>query len=242
VVAGSSELVGADVIVAHRLLKNEVTKRTGVEAFALITEACVTSLDLDPQSLDLIAHTERYDDVGEVRGWVRDVGARWRDLEERGFVRIDAADADIAVSATCPAPRAQVWDAITDPAKQLGWKVGATAVEMRNPFGSRDVGSRTHCVHGRQAFDQEILDWRPFTYFSYREVGPYGPFLWTIELMDDDHGTNVDIRVQLAGGRRQRALMTLGRRRLVRTLETCLVNLASQLSTANHAAPAPPPT
>jgi hypothetical protein len=236
-VAGSSEIVGADVILAHRLLKNDVAKRTGVQAFALITDACVASLDLDRVSLGFISHSERYDDVGEVAGWVRDVGARWRDLEQRAVVRIDAADADIGVSGICPAPQAQVWDAITSPQRQLGWKVGATAIEMQNPSGARDVGSRTHCVHGRQAFDQEILDWRPFTYFSYREAGPYGPFLWTTELTNDEKGTNVNVRVKLLGGRRQRALMAVGRRRLVRTLNSCLANLASQVATPDKDEP-----
>ena len=98
----------------------------------------------------------------------------------------------------CPGPAARVWDAVVSPERMLGWKVGATAIEMKNPSGAREVGSTTHCVHGRQAFDQEILDWRPFSYFSYRETGPYGPFLWTIELHEeaDQPATSVAIRVK----------------------------------------------
>ena len=40
-VAGREELVGSPVIVAHRLLKNEVTETTGFRAYALYTEDCL---------------------------------------------------------------------------------------------------------------------------------------------------------------------------------------------------------
>src|SRR5205823_2403972 len=185
-IAGSQEIVGTDVIVAHRLLKNEVRKGTGVVAFALISDRCCTALGIDPERLALIPHTERYDDVGEVRGWVRDLGARWAEAAERDQVRIPAGDADFSFSRSFAAPPAAVWDAIVAPEKQMRWRVGVTDVQMRNPAGTRGVGSKTHCVHGKQAFDQEILDWRPFHYFSHREVGPYGPFMWTFELTGGD--------------------------------------------------------
>lgn len=115
----------------------------------------------------------------------------------------------------------------------LGWKVGATAVEMSDPSGGRGVGSVTHCVHGRQAFDQEILDWRPFTYFSYGETGPFGPFLWTFELTgrEGDESTALRIRVKRIGGGRQLLIMALGRRRFQRLLEANLVNLAEVTAT-----------
>ena len=87
-------------------------------------------------------------------------------------------------------------------------------------------------MHGRQAFDQEILDWRPFTYFSYRETGPYGPFLWTFELESSGGGsatrsedTTVTVRVKRLGDTRQRLMMLMGGRRFQRILETNLANL-----------------
>ena len=39
--AGLSELVGSDVIVVHRLLKNSVTEELALAAYALFTDACV---------------------------------------------------------------------------------------------------------------------------------------------------------------------------------------------------------
>ncbi|HEY1523658.1 MAG TPA: DUF2652 domain-containing protein [Solirubrobacteraceae bacterium] len=237
VVADSHEVVGPDVITVHRLLKNTVAERTGVPAFALLTSACAEALGIDAAGLGLSPHEEEYDDVGRVGGWVRDLSARWREAEQRAPVRIAGDEADFTAESSCPAPSSAVWESLVDPDRVLGWKVGATAVEMRDPSGGRGVGSVTHCVHGRQAFDQEILDWRPFTYFSYRETGPYGPFLWTFELSDQDqaHSTAVTIRVKRIGDTWQRLMMAVGRRRFQRLLEGNLANLAEL--TAGRPAP-----
>ena len=232
VVAGSSEIVGSDVIVAHRLLKNDVAEATGIRAFALITAACAISLGIDPSGLGLRAHRENYDDVGTVQGWVRDLGLRWQEAEQREPVGISEAEANFTATGSCRAPAARVWAAVVSPEGILAWKVGATAANMTNPSGARGVGSVTHCVHGKQAFDQEILDWRPFSCFSYRETGPYGPFLWTIELSEDadQSATSVAIRVKLLGGARQRMMMKLGGRRFQRILERNLSNLSAVVS------------
>src|SRR5947208_1469988 len=47
-VAGRQELLGSDVVVVHRLLKNDVVETTGIDAYALISQACIDASDLDP--------------------------------------------------------------------------------------------------------------------------------------------------------------------------------------------------
>ena len=44
-VAGHSELLGSDVIVTHRLLKNHVVEDLGIDAYALISQACIEDID-----------------------------------------------------------------------------------------------------------------------------------------------------------------------------------------------------
>src|SRR6188508_3865899 len=72
-VAGRQELVGSDVIVIHRLLKNDVVERDGIEAYALLTQAVVDAAGLDPAALGMVAHTETYDRIGDVSTWVHDL-------------------------------------------------------------------------------------------------------------------------------------------------------------------------
>jgi hypothetical protein len=70
------ELVGSDVIVAHRLLKNHVREDTGIDAYAMYTAACVAAMGLDdPAAAGLVEHREDFEGVGEVVAWLRDLQA-----------------------------------------------------------------------------------------------------------------------------------------------------------------------
>lgn len=238
VVAGREEVVGSDVVLVHRLLKNDVPAALGTSAYALLTAAAVERLGLDARSLDLAPHSERFEGVGEVAGWVCDMGARWEAASEREPVEVRSEDAAIDLAQRCEAPRHAVWEALVDPAMQMRWRSGASAVE--NVAGpERGVGARTHCVHGSQTFDQEILDWRPFDYFTYRERGPFGPFLWTFALADDGEGTLVHTRIRLAGGRGQRVVMLAGRSRMRKIVRSNLAALARETAGGGAAAGSP---
>lgn len=68
-VAGRSQVAGPDVILAHRLLKNGLA----ADAYLLLTEAALRHLGVDPVAAGLSAHRERYDHLGEVRCFVRDL-------------------------------------------------------------------------------------------------------------------------------------------------------------------------
>src|SRR5438477_8931788 len=43
-VAGREELLGSDVIVVHRLLKNDVVEKLGINAYALISQQCIEAM------------------------------------------------------------------------------------------------------------------------------------------------------------------------------------------------------
>ena len=62
--AGQSELHGPAVIAVHRLLKNTVRSRIGLQPYILITDAASTALDI----AEGIPHDEHYDDIGVVSG------------------------------------------------------------------------------------------------------------------------------------------------------------------------------
>ena len=83
-VAGRQELLGSDVIVVHRLLKNEVVEKLGINAYALISQACIDASDIDPAALGMREHTETYDRIGDVPAWAHDLERRWQEEEARG--------------------------------------------------------------------------------------------------------------------------------------------------------------
>ena len=85
-IASSEELLGSDVIVVHRLLKNHVEEATGIGAYALYTDACVAAMGLDdPAAAGMVAHREEFEGVGEIGAWIVDLGAAGRrSWRERG--------------------------------------------------------------------------------------------------------------------------------------------------------------
>ena len=65
-VAGQDELLGSDVILVHRLLKNDVMASTGIEAYALFSQQCVDAMDVDVSALGMRSSTETYEHIGAV--------------------------------------------------------------------------------------------------------------------------------------------------------------------------------
>ena len=227
-VAGSRELTGPAVILVHRLLKNSVLEKTGTQAYALVTDSCIRRLDMQVRTEGWRAHTETYDDVGDVAAHVLDLEERWREEQERRVAFVIAEEADVTLEAELPVPPEEVWHAMTDARMQERWRVGATRIDQENPHGAPGVGTVTHCVHGKQTIDQEILDWKPFHYYSYSERNPIGDCIWTVELtpLDGDGGqaerTRLAWRIQLTGGTAQRIAYALFGRRLRRVLRANL--------------------
>jgi hypothetical protein len=71
-VGGHGQVAGADVILAHRLLKNRLGRG---HAYLLLTEAALRWTGVDPIRAGLVAHTERYEHLGDIRCFVRDLQA-----------------------------------------------------------------------------------------------------------------------------------------------------------------------
>ncbi len=212
-VAGSKELVGPDVIVAHRLLKNEVKERFGLDGYAFFSGHCAERYGLDTTALTLHPHTEVYDDVGEVQGWVHDLDARWGEELERRVVRLTRDEPGVMVlEFEFAGPPSLVWDYLTSASKRLAWQMGTDDMIQDNPRGTRGVGTQNHCVHGDATIEEEVLDWKPFDYVTIKVQSPMGPFTYTFELTPaaDGSRTKVVDLMKLTGGPEQEELMAAG--------------------------------
>ena len=65
-VGDREELLGSDVIVAHRMMKNNVVKDTGIKSYLLLTKTAFEHLGVDTIRPDFIEHSETYDDIGQL--------------------------------------------------------------------------------------------------------------------------------------------------------------------------------
>jgi uncharacterized protein YndB with AHSA1/START domain len=211
-VAGRQELLGSDVIVAHRLLKNEVVEKLGMSAYALITQACIDATDIAPAELGMRPHVEAYDRIGEVPAWAHDLERRWQEEEARGRVRVAPEDAFVTVSVPTDVPPQVAWEFLTKPGQRMTWQPWVTEVAIEGTTGGRrGIGSSNHCMHGKDAVIEEILDWRPYDYVTDRTTlaTPEGPLrvLHTIELEPTTTGTTIHMRFAAPKTKREMPLM-----------------------------------
>jgi uncharacterized protein YndB with AHSA1/START domain len=239
----SEELVGSDVIVVHRLLKNGVAEATGIAAYALYTDACVAAMGLtDPAAAGTIRHEEAFDDVGEIGGWVADLQAAWAAELERSRVVVDAKDALAVYEATLDAPQALVWEYLTSPALRPMWQLGVEAViPDSGPPGRRGIGTVNHCMHGKDVIIEEVVDWEPPDHVTYRSLVPVPgapKLLNTFQLSDlGDGRTGLEFRFARPRTKRDRAKAEELVAELDETIEGDIVALQSVLADAMAAAP-----
>ncbi len=211
-VAGRQELVGSDVIVVHRLLKNEVVERLAMKAYALISQACIDASDIDPAALGMRAHTETYDRIGDVPVWAHDLERRWQEEEARGRVFVSPEESILTVSVPTSVPPQVAWEFLTTPGQRMTWQPWVTEVTVKGATGGRrGPGSANHCMHGKDAVVEEILDWRPYDYVTDRTIldtpGGLVKVLHTIELEPGSAGTTIHFRFSAPKTRREKALM-----------------------------------
>jgi len=211
-VAGRQELLGSDVIVVHRLLKNEVVETLGIDAYALFSQKCIDASDIDPAALGMRRHTETYDRIGEVPVWAHDLERRWREEEARGRVRVIPEESILDLSVATNVPPQVAWEFLTKPGQRMSWQPWVTEVTIEGATGGRrGPGSANHCMHGKDAVIEEILDWRPYDYVTDRTIlsTPSGPVkvLHTIEFEPVPEGTVIHLRFGAAKTRREKALM-----------------------------------
>ena len=199
--AGREELLGSDVIVVHRLLKNDIVETMEIPAYVALTDKLVQQMGIDPAELDMREHVETYDHIGEVRIWVHDLEHRWQQEEERQRVFVGSDHALFTNVTTVDAPPQVVWEFLTAPGRRMQWQFagGTTGIEEQPASGNRrGVGTVNHCMHGPDAIIENVLDWRPFDYLTTRSQLPHGgpSFVATFEFEPTPTGTNVIYRVE----------------------------------------------
>ena len=165
--AGVTKLVGTDINLAHRLLKNHVKDSTGWRAYALFTDAVLDHMGCQPTNL----HTqiEEYD-LGQVQTHSFDLHPRYHALIEARRVVVPPEQAHRVYVVECAASPPTVWEWLNDPRRRLEWEHRHIRPALR-PGGRTAAGATNHCVHGKSvSMIETILDWRPFEYFTVDKI------------------------------------------------------------------------
>ncbi len=233
-VAGREELLGSDVIVVHRLLKNEVVASTGIDAYALFSQSCVDVMDVDVAALGMRRTSETYEHLGEVQVWIHDLDRRWQEEESRSRVIVGERDASMRMDLLTSAPPQVAWEFVTTPGRRVAWQIGVSAVEVIATGNRRGVGATNHCLHGKDASIEELLDWRPYDYFTFRNtvptpMGPV-PLLETTEFEPTPDGTIIHWRFAAPRGAKERAILEQMRSFVEQAVRDSGVLLTEQLA------------
>jgi len=198
-VARSDELTGPDVILLHRLAKGTSGARINAPAYAVYTRATLDSMAMDPSVLGFVAHTESFDDIGEVEVFVQDLAIRWTFEQERNRDFVKSSEAVYETVFETEAPPTVVWDHLTDPTKRPQWQRLVSEV-LPMTDGRRGVGTINHCMHGPDVVIEHVADWRPFSYITLRyEVGPIKDWAWTYQIDALEEGARLTMRLSDPG-------------------------------------------
>ena len=200
------ELVGFDVNLVHRLLKNQITPRLGLRAYAFFTEACVRALDIGEIAEGMIEYGETFPDVGEVRGYVHDLSAVHEREVGSQAVLIPPEAAGLVVEFDLPVPPSLAWDYLSEPDYQRKWRedeLMRISGLNKGRMGAGTMVSLSPQISGTFApSDELIADWKPIDYFTYRCLLPSAyntkiRHLLMTELAPIDSGTHVSMRFGL---------------------------------------------
>ncbi|MBC8377480.1 MAG: DUF2652 domain-containing protein [FCB group bacterium] len=72
-VGTSDEIIGSDVITAHRMMKNDVPEKTGIHSYLLVTETALKNLGIENDT-KFVNYTQSYEHIGEVAMGVTQLG------------------------------------------------------------------------------------------------------------------------------------------------------------------------
>ena len=147
-------------------------------------------------------------------------------------------------------PPQVAWEFLTKPGQRMTWQPWVTDVRIEGATGGRrGIGSANHCMHGKDAVIEEILDWRPYDYVTDRTIldTPAGPLklLHTIELEPVTSGTIIHFRFAPPKVRKDLALARQVGAAYGQALESSLPSLLAQLNAeadARQANRGPEPT
>lgn len=193
---GRPKPVGSSVNLVHRLLKNTVQKSTGWRGYALFSKAALSKMDIAPTGMRK-SH-ESVEGLGAVETASINLSEGYRKLVKNRRIRVEERDADLSVVHSFDMPQPVVWDWMTDPHKRNQWFEGTQLSVRQKPDGRTGPAAQYHCAISDGI--EEILDWRPFDYYTVRLSKGRFRLLVTVEFRQKNNQTRIRWNMRHDGG------------------------------------------
>lgn len=168
-VGGQDTLSGADVVMAHRLTKNTIIDKTGIADYMIVTQQCVDDLGVQGIVAGWIEHTEEYEHVGEVKGYVSSLPDVWAFMRQQNENKVLQREAWLSQTAHSQAAPAIVWDQLIDPVKRTLWMDANGNEVVGDGRGRIGPGAEYHCAHGddNEVAIFTVLDMKAVDYVTF---------------------------------------------------------------------------
>lgn len=193
------ELLGADVIVPHRMLKNHVIEQTGIKSYALFSDVAAKRLNLLEYCDKIVPHVEAYEHIGEVPMCVHDLQPVWEKSQVKNRRFVDRQEAWVKFEVETPYPPALIWEYLTKPDLEAGFLQYDYGERIDDLGGRVREGSGFHCAHGDLHVYSKILDWKPFEYYTMEQSALGLSYTSTRRLIPLENGTRVGIYLTMPG-------------------------------------------
>ncbi len=156
-VANTTEMVGSDVNLVHRLSKNHVSEAIGWRAYILFTRKCLDRLGLVLENT--FSSQESYEHLGQIDTLVLDMHSRYQELMELRHISLSETNADLALQVDFSTPPPVTWEWLNDPSKRNLWGGDVNWYPGERPNGRVGSGASNHCAHGGGVSTEVLLDW-----------------------------------------------------------------------------------
>ncbi len=197
-IADHMRLVGPDVNLIHRLLKNSIAADTGFDAYAAYTGAAVEALRLEKAVSGLASHTEHTPEMGEVQLYVKDMARVWEQSRDAVRMNVRRAEALAELTFEFPGEPERMWDYLTDTkTRRIFDQADSEQLETR-PDGEVGPGGVYVCAHGRRTARHLIVDWHPPTTYTVNMASPMPRTTARVTLILEPHEGGTRLRLLVA--------------------------------------------
>ena len=171
-VGNMKQVVGTDVNLVHRLLKNSVTANTGIRAYLLLTESAVDALGVDSGAEGMVAHREVVPAFGEISVTVKDMHPVYEATKQLRRTFYVAEDVLITLTTDIAMSIEHVWN-YANQSEFRNLIIGSDSYEVQGRKGGRvAAGSTYQCNHGKMIVTQLVLEWLPFERVVLQQLIP----------------------------------------------------------------------
>jgi len=196
-ISGIKELVGSDVNLVHRLMKNHVTENTGWKAYAMFSQTAMACMNLE---LENVHHQiENYEHLGDINTVSVDLLPRYDALAAQKRYYITEEEAHLSVTHEFNVSDVELWQIITSTDILNKITTDVTWSNVKRSGGRSGVGAQNHCAHGKGLLKLTFVDWHPFSYITGYGVDGSMRFhqMYAIEPLPDNSASTFHFRIKM---------------------------------------------